>query len=272
MCAHRVGELHRHVAEPAEADDADLLARSRLPVAQRRIGGDAGAQERRCRGGVEIARHLEREALRHHDVAGIAAEGVAAEHGVRAVIGGDGAARAILLQSLFAARAGAAGIDQAADRGEVADLEAGHRIADGEDAPDDLVTGDARILRAWPLAADGVQVGMADAAIEDLDGDVLRTGVAAVEGVGQKRLGGIVGGVAGAGEHGGSLVDAARREGRGVSLYGSRRQSTRGRPLILTADAILQVRGIARTLDRNGGKCGSDLAAVLRGQFHARRP
>ena len=50
--AHGVGELDGHVAEPAEADDGDLLAGAGAPVAQRRVGGDAGAQQRR--GDVEL--------------------------------------------------------------------------------------------------------------------------------------------------------------------------------------------------------------------------
>jgi hypothetical protein len=48
--AHRMRDLQAHVAQPADADHADLLARPGLPVAQRRIGGDAGAQQRRDRG------------------------------------------------------------------------------------------------------------------------------------------------------------------------------------------------------------------------------
>ena len=50
--AHRVGDLDGHVAEAAEADDGDLLAGAGAPVAQRRVGGDAGAQQRR--GDVEV--------------------------------------------------------------------------------------------------------------------------------------------------------------------------------------------------------------------------
>lgn len=39
--------LDAHVAQPADADDADLLAGPDVPVPQRGIGGDAGAQQRR---------------------------------------------------------------------------------------------------------------------------------------------------------------------------------------------------------------------------------
>ncbi len=48
--AKGVRELERHVAEAAEADDADLLAGADLPVLQRAVGGDAGAEQGRDRG------------------------------------------------------------------------------------------------------------------------------------------------------------------------------------------------------------------------------
>ena len=52
MGAERLGELDAHMAEPADADDADLLARADLPVAQRRPGGDAGAEQGRDGGEI----------------------------------------------------------------------------------------------------------------------------------------------------------------------------------------------------------------------------
>ena len=68
-----VSELHAHVAEAAEADDADLLALADFPVAQRRIGGDAGAQQRRSSGEVEVLRNPQDERLVHDDRLGVAA-------------------------------------------------------------------------------------------------------------------------------------------------------------------------------------------------------
>ena len=50
--AEGAGDLHAHVAEAAKADDADLLAGADLPVAERGIGRNAGAEERG--GGGEI--------------------------------------------------------------------------------------------------------------------------------------------------------------------------------------------------------------------------
>ena len=49
----RLGELQRHVAEPAEADDGHLAVLADVPVAERRPGGDTGAQQRRGADEVE---------------------------------------------------------------------------------------------------------------------------------------------------------------------------------------------------------------------------
>jgi hypothetical protein len=55
--AHRVRDLHGHVAQAAEPDDADVLARASAPALERRVGGDASAQQRR--GTVDALRHRE---------------------------------------------------------------------------------------------------------------------------------------------------------------------------------------------------------------------
>ena len=52
--AECMGELHAHVAQSAEADDADLLALGDPPVAQGRVGGDAGAEQRRGPGEIRL--------------------------------------------------------------------------------------------------------------------------------------------------------------------------------------------------------------------------
>ena len=80
----------------------------------------------------------------------------------------------------------------------------GHRIADlvaldvrphSRDTADDLVAGNIGIDGARPVRAGGVQVGMADAAIFDVDGDIIGAQGAAFEGEGRQRgiraLGGI---------------------------------------------------------------------------------
>jgi hypothetical protein len=73
-----MGELDAHMAEPADADDSDLLAGPDLPVAKRRPGGDAGAQQRRDRGELLLGMaDLEDELLVDDDALRIAAERVA---------------------------------------------------------------------------------------------------------------------------------------------------------------------------------------------------
>ena len=70
-----VGELERHVAETAEADHADLLAGASFPVLQRRVGGDAGAEEWSGGGGVKILRNSEDERFVCDDVVAVATKG-----------------------------------------------------------------------------------------------------------------------------------------------------------------------------------------------------
>ncbi|GAA3258606.1 hypothetical protein GCM10020258_19890 [Sphingomonas yabuuchiae] len=78
----------------------------------------------------------------------------------------------------------AAAVDHAADTDQIADLVPGHVAADGGHAADDLMSRHARILGARPFAARGVQVGMADAAIKDVDRDIVALRVATLEGKG----------------------------------------------------------------------------------------
>ena len=64
----------------------------------------------------------------------------------------------------------------------------------GDDA-DDLVAGHDRERLGAPVAVDGVDVGVADAGVLDLDEDVVGSDVAALDGGGGQRLAGGGGGV-----------------------------------------------------------------------------
>ncbi len=81
--AERMGKLHGHVAQPAETDHAHLLAFGDAPVAHGRIGGDAGAEQRRGPGEIEVGGHAQDEALIDDDAIGVAAVGDASEMLVR---------------------------------------------------------------------------------------------------------------------------------------------------------------------------------------------
>ena len=92
----------------------------------------------------------------------------------------------------------------------------------GDDAGDLVAGHDREGLRA-PVAADGVDVGVADAGVLDLDQDVVGADVAALDGGGGQRLAGGGGGV-GVDAHGGVLLVCGRCGG----VSGGRCQSTAG--------------------------------------------
>ncbi|MHC2543083.1 hypothetical protein ACVINY_003731 [Sinorhizobium meliloti] len=174
------------MAETAQADDRHLLAGAGLPVTQRRVERDAGAKQR-C-GSIErkVLRNGEHIAFLDDDMVGIAALGRGSV-GLDAVVGHH-EARQILLQVEITLGAGRAGVDEAADTHPVADLEPGDLGADCPDDADDLVAryhGEGRIA---PFVARLVDVGMADAAIFDVDHHVVVARFATLEGEGCERL------------------------------------------------------------------------------------
>ena len=179
--AHRLGELDTHVAETAEPDHRDALARSGVPVPQRRVQRDAGAQQGRRgfqRNAVGDAQHV---VLVDDDRAAVAALGrlaVASHRVVRA----DHAALAVLLYSGATAAALPAGVDETAHADAVAHLVLGHVGADRGDDAGDFVAGHDGICGCAPLAAHGVDVGVADAREVDVEGDIVRPDVAALDG------------------------------------------------------------------------------------------
>ena len=188
------------MAEAAEADDADPVALLRPPVAERRIGGDAGAQERRRGGEVELRGEAERERLVDDDPLRVAAVGGGLPVHLGAVVGEGGAALAELLEPAPARVAAAAGVHHAADAGEISGAEPLHPRAHARHLSDDLVARHHREERAAPLVADLVEVGVAHAAERDVDDDVPRTGLAAGE---LERRDGRGGGRGSVGLHGG---------------------------------------------------------------------
>ena len=188
--AHRVSELDGHVAQPTEADDGDLLAGTGAPATQRGVGGDAGAQQRRRRGRVDAVRNGEDEAGVHDDVGRVAALGDGAV-AVGAGVGGHHAVEAVLLVAVAAVGALAAGVDHAADADTVTDPVAGDVGADLGDDTHDLVSRHDGERLGSPVAVDGVDVGVTDPGVLDLDEDVVRADVAAFDdGRGQGLAGG----------------------------------------------------------------------------------
>ena len=139
---------------------------------ERRVGGDARAQEGRTSGEVEGFRHVQRKVLAHGEAARVAA-GRRVALGVGAVgPQGAGCRGAPLLVVGFAHLARAAGADHAAHAHAVAHLELGDAGADLGDGADELVAGHERVGHGAPLAAGGVDVGVADARVDDVEVDL----------------------------------------------------------------------------------------------------
>src|SRR5699024_9240957 len=93
----------------------------------------------------------------------------------REVVGADHAV-AIVLQPLGAFVAVLATVDDAADAHKVANLEIRHVRTHVGYAPNDLVARHARKMSAGPFGTHLVQVGMTDAAVSDVDPNIVRTG------------------------------------------------------------------------------------------------
>ncbi len=186
--SHGVCELEAHVAEAAETDDAYFFVGADVPVAERGVGGDAGAEQRGDGGEVELGGDGVDVVLGGDDGVGVAAVGHFALVGL-GVVGADHALDAVGLGAGFAVVADHAGFDGDADAGEVAYFEFGDGGADGGDAADDLVAGDHGVEGAAPLVADLVDVGVTDAAIVDGNDDVAGSWFATVKVKGSERRG-----------------------------------------------------------------------------------
>ncbi len=81
-----------------------------------------------------------------------------------------------------------AGIDKAAHADMITDLESGDLGANGADDTGDFVARNDRVDGVLPFVADGMNVGMADTGIFDIDDDVVIIRLAAFEGERGKRL------------------------------------------------------------------------------------
>ena len=105
--SERSGELHAHVAQPAETDHADLLALRDARAAHGRVGRDPGTQQRRGSGKVEVGRNAEDEVFIDDDAVGVAAVG---DRGGSVLVGRverERHVRAEVLKTLLTIRAGA---------------------------------------------------------------------------------------------------------------------------------------------------------------------
>ena len=131
---------------------------------QRRIGGNAGAKQRRRRGKIKRRGNAKHERLIDDDARGVTAERWTAKIRVLTVVGVERNCEAILLLSGLTVGTAAAGINHAADGNMVARLEFGDIPANLRHLADNLMTGHARVDGIVPFVAPRVQVGMANTA------------------------------------------------------------------------------------------------------------
>src|SRR5437773_339848 len=178
-----MSKFYRHVAESAETDHANFLALGDAPMMHGRVRRDAGTEQRCGSSDIEVGGDAQNEMFIDDDAFGVAAVGHASEVLVRRVKGEDHV-RAELFKASLALRAGSVRVDHAADCGKIPGLVLGNRRADLGDTPDDLMTGDDRVIRRHelaPLVADRMEIGVADAAKQDFDLHIAVSWIATVD-------------------------------------------------------------------------------------------
>ena len=156
-----------------------LCAGLHVPVAQRRIGRDAGTEERRHGLGVEAFGHAQDEVFIHDDGGRVPAMRGAAQMGIGRPVGLRRAVLTVLLVALRAGGARTAAVHQAPHANEVADLVRGDLGPDRGDAAHDFMARHQRIRGHAPVVVSEVDVGVTDPAIGDVDRDVPGTDMTA---------------------------------------------------------------------------------------------
>ena len=140
FAAHLRGELYREMAQPADADHGDQIARPRAAIAKTIEGGDTRAHERRRIDGRKIIRHQRQRADRGQHVFGVAA--IARDAGN---FGGSLASEEIATPAVVAIAAESA---IPAHTDPLSGLPARHAGANRVDYADYFVSRNARILDA----------------------------------------------------------------------------------------------------------------------------
>jgi hypothetical protein len=145
--------------------------------------------------------HAQHEPLIHDDRARVTALRRFAGFLLGATIRPRVAGVAVLLQPLRAAGAAQAAVHHASHAHVITDGKRVHLGADGGHTPHYFMAGHLRVGDRAPLAADRMEVRMADPAEQDLDGHIARARGAAVERPWAEWPGGGKGGNAGSGSH-----------------------------------------------------------------------
>lgn len=113
---------------------------------------------------------------------GIPAVGGGAIVTILAVIGLNISLFAILLKPMLTRLANATRVNHTTNRGEIAGFKFADFTADGTNPPDNLMSRNNRIGAKTPVVARLMKVGVANAAIEDIDNHVIRSRLTAFKG------------------------------------------------------------------------------------------
>src|SRR6266508_5693075 len=179
---HRACQLDGHVANTAQAHDSDLFPWLAAESTQGRVCRDARAHERCGARGVQPLRDSKHVALVDDHVRRVPS----VRPGLLALFEAVKRERDTLLAEHLVARAAfparSARIDDAAHPDEFALAEAGFARTLGYDSADDLVAWHDRKVRVLPVVIHLVHVAVADAAIADLNLDVVRSRIASLDG------------------------------------------------------------------------------------------
>lgn len=183
------------MAQAADADDTDRLARTAAVVAQRGVNSDTAAHHRSGDSGGDVVGNLDDEVGGSTVVQGISTIRLAAVQ-VGAVVRSDHVVGAVLLQTggagLAVTLTALAGVVLGSDTNAVTDLDVSLGFgADPNGNSDDLVADTAGVLgralsfkvstwfnctpeciETYPAAAESVQVRSADTGVSDLDVNV----------------------------------------------------------------------------------------------------
>jgi len=177
--AHGSRQSNAHLTQTSDARHPDAeIALQRPPMRQRRIERDSRAKDRTGRLEWVILRDLNDVALMDGERAGISPKSEPCASGDVAV--GDGTAVrhghavfAVLLLRLVALTATHARVDDASDADAIPDS---HRLdvgADGRYHAGELVTGNQRPLRDAHVVVGEVDVGVANATVQNVEFDII---------------------------------------------------------------------------------------------------
>ena len=69
VCAHGLGDLHAHMSEATHTEDRDARSGAHVVMLERRVGGDAGAQQWGTGSKIQLRGDMQREVLTHGEAA-----------------------------------------------------------------------------------------------------------------------------------------------------------------------------------------------------------